>query len=121
MSARRAPVVPVLLFLSRRVELFPEQPYQKLVRFRSEFPFRYRRFGQRLRASQWAGVVISLYYYFGVIRTIYWSKDVSDLSAIPLSLPIKAALATCIAGMLFIGIYPNPLVNLAGEAVKVLR
>src|SRR5262249_24247824 len=29
-----------------------------------------------------AGVVISLYYYFGVIRAIYWSKDASDLSPI---------------------------------------
>ena len=28
-----------------------------------------------------AGVIISLYYYFGVIRAIYWSKDPADLSA----------------------------------------
>ncbi len=68
-----------------------------------------------------AGVVISLYYYFGIIRSIYWSKDAADLSVIPLSPSIKLALFGCIAGMLFIGIYPNPLVDLAGEAVKVLR
>ncbi len=68
-----------------------------------------------------AGVVISLYYYFGIVRSIYWSKDAADLSAIPVSPSIKLALFGCIAGMLFIGIYPNPLVNWAGEAVKVLR
>ena len=67
-----------------------------------------------------AGVVISLYYYFGVIRAIYWGKDATDLSPITLGWPIKAALAVCIAGMLFIGVYPNPLVNLANAAVKVL-
>ena len=37
-----------------------------------------------------AGVIISLYYYFGVIRAIYWSKDVKDLSPIELSAPAKA-------------------------------
>ena len=68
-----------------------------------------------------AGVVISLYYYFGVIRAIYWSKDAANLTPITLGWPIKAALAVCIAGMLFIGIYPNPLLNFANEAVKVLR
>src|SRR6202789_1184362 len=36
-----------------------------------------------------AGVVISLYYYFGVVRAIYWSKDAPDLSSIQLSSPIK--------------------------------
>src|SRR5882724_643025 len=32
-----------------------------------------------------AGVVISFYYYFGVIRAIYWSKNVTDASPIQLS------------------------------------
>src|SRR5882672_1947116 len=31
------------------------------------------------------GVVISLYYYFGVVRVIYWSKDAAELSPIPIS------------------------------------
>jgi len=40
------------------------------------------------------GVVISLYYYFGVIRAIYWSKDApADLSPITLSGPAKVAIA----------------------------
>lgn len=67
-----------------------------------------------------AGVVISLYYYFGVIRTIYWSKDAPDLSPIPLSGPAKVTLAACIAGMFWIGLFPNTLVNLAAEAVQSL-
>ncbi len=65
-----------------------------------------------------AGVVISLYYYFGVIRAIYWSKDTPDLSPIPLSGPAKFTLVICIAGMLWIGLFPNTLVTLAAEAVK---
>jgi len=67
-----------------------------------------------------AGVVISLYYYFGVIRAIYWSKDTPDLSPIPLSAPAKVTLIFCIAGMFWIGLFPNTLVNLAASAVQSL-
>jgi len=68
-----------------------------------------------------AGVVISIYYYFGVIRAIYWSEAAADLSPIPVSKPIRVAIYGCIAGMFFLGLFPGPLVNLATEAVKVLR
>jgi len=68
-----------------------------------------------------AGVVISLYYYFGVIRAIYWSKDAPDLSPIALSGPAKITLAACLAGMFWIGLFPNTLVTFANEAVKALK
>jgi NADH-quinone oxidoreductase subunit N len=69
-----------------------------------------------------AGVVISLYYYGGVIRAIYWSQDApADLSLILLSGPAKVAIAICIAGMFWIGLFPNVMVNLATEAVKALK
>ena len=68
-----------------------------------------------------AGVVISLYYYFGIVRAIYWSNDVTDLSPIPLSKPIRLSIYGCIAGMFFLGVFPGPVLNLAIEAVKVLR
>jgi NADH-quinone oxidoreductase subunit N len=67
------------------------------------------------------GVVISLYYYFGVVRAIFWSKDYTDLSPIRTSQPVRLSLYACLAGMLILGIYPSPLVNLATAAVKVLR
>ena len=67
------------------------------------------------------GVVISLYYYFGVIRAIYWSENPSDLTPIQASRPIRVSLYACIIGMFFIGLYPDPLVNLANQAVKMLK
>ena len=67
-----------------------------------------------------AGIVISLYYYFGVIRAIYWSKDVPDLTPIRLSGPIKFSIYVCVAGMCWLGLFPNMVLNLATEAVKVL-
>jgi NADH-quinone oxidoreductase subunit N len=66
-----------------------------------------------------AGVVISLYYYFGVIRAIYWSKDAPDLSPISLSAPAKLSIWVCIAGMFWIGLFPNTVLNLATEAAQV--
>jgi len=66
-----------------------------------------------------AGVVISLYYYGGVIRAIYWSQDApADLSPILLSGPAKVAIAICIAGMFWIGLFPNTVLNLANEAAQ---
>src|SRR5205814_1773931 len=67
-----------------------------------------------------AGVVISLYYYFGVVRAIYWSKESADLSGILLSTPIKASLCVCILGMLYLGLFPNFVVDMADKAVAVL-
>jgi NADH-quinone oxidoreductase subunit N len=67
------------------------------------------------------GVVASLYYYFGVIRTMYWSENVTDLSPIPISFGAKIALVICMAGILFIGVYPQPLLNLATAATEPLN
>jgi len=69
-----------------------------------------------------AGVVISIYYYFGVIRAMYWPDETRDLSAIPVSSPIKALIFVCVAGMLFLGLYPSPLLNAVTHAAEsVLR
>jgi NADH-quinone oxidoreductase subunit N len=67
------------------------------------------------------GVVISLYYYFGVIRAIYWSKDPADLSPIEVSQPIRFALYACMAGMLFLGLFPNPILKIASQAVSAIQ
>jgi NADH-quinone oxidoreductase subunit N len=67
-----------------------------------------------------AGVIISLYYYFGVVRAIYWSKDAPDLSPIPLSGAARFSIAICIAGMFWLGIFPDTVLNLANEAAKSL-
>ncbi len=67
------------------------------------------------------GVVISLYYYFGIVRAIFWSKDFADASPIRTSRPIRLALYVCMAGMLFLGVYPSPVLNWAADAVTVLK
>ncbi len=68
-----------------------------------------------------AGVVMSLYYYFGVIRAIYWSKDPVDLTPIRVSLPMGVSLLVCMGGMLYLGCYPAPALAVIEQAVKVLK
>ena len=67
------------------------------------------------------GVIISLDYYFGVIQAIYWAKETSDLSAIEISLPMRISLCACTAGMLFLGLFPGPVVNFATAAAHALK
>ncbi len=67
------------------------------------------------------GVLISFSYYFGVVRAIYSSKTTTDLTPITVSNPMKGALYACIAGMLFLGLYPGTLLDFAEAAVSVLK
>jgi NADH-quinone oxidoreductase subunit N len=82
--------------------------------------------GARFSAYYWllavaiVGVVISLYYYFGVIRAIYWSKDPADLTPIVVPPTMRYTLLACIAGMLYLGIFPNDILTIADDAVHVL-
>lgn len=67
------------------------------------------------------GVVISLYYYFAVIRVMYWAKDPPDLSPISVPARIKIPLAICALGMLYLGMCPGSLLDSATAAVKALK
>jgi NADH-quinone oxidoreductase subunit N len=67
------------------------------------------------------GVAISIYYYFGVVRVIYWSREAPDLTPLATSVTARVALYACVAGMLLLGIYPSPVVNWAAEAIRMLR
>jgi NADH-quinone oxidoreductase subunit N len=66
------------------------------------------------------GMVVSLWYYFGIIRAIYWSSAPPDLTPIRVPGPLQAALSVCIVGMLWLGIFPGALVNAATRVVRVL-
>jgi NADH-quinone oxidoreductase subunit N len=68
-----------------------------------------------------AGVVISMYYYFGVIKAMYWSRDAKDLSAIELSAPAMVTAWICIGGMFWVGLFPNTLLALANAAAGALK
>ncbi|HEY0456987.1 MAG TPA: NADH-quinone oxidoreductase subunit N, partial [Verrucomicrobiae bacterium] len=68
-----------------------------------------------------AGVLISIYYYFGVIRAIYWSRDSRDLRPIIISIPTRFILYVCMAGMLYLGIFPNAFLKIATQAAEFIK
>ena len=67
------------------------------------------------------GVVISLAYYLGVVRAIYWSKECPDVSPIRISPLMKLSLGICMLGMLYIGLFPAAAINAATQAVQALK
>lgn len=67
------------------------------------------------------GVVISFYYYLGVVRAIYWSRSAPDYSPIQVSLPARVTLYACIVGMLYLGLFPNRMVNSSAHASAPLK
>ena len=67
------------------------------------------------------GVAISIYYYFGVIRAIYWSKETPDTSPITTSGPIRLTLLAGLVGMLYLGIMPDGMLKIAELAAASLQ
>ncbi len=67
------------------------------------------------------GVVISLYYYFGIIRTIYWGKQQMIPETIHMSPLSRATLWVCSALMIYLGIMPERLMQAATVAVESLN
>jgi NADH-quinone oxidoreductase subunit N len=67
------------------------------------------------------GVVISLYYYFAVIRVMYWAKDPPDLSQIVVPARVQIPLAVCMVAMLYLGVFPGAVLACAIDAVKALK
>ena len=73
-----------------------------------------------LAAVAVVGVVISIYYYFNVVRAIYWSAAPGTEESIPITLPNRISIMACIAAMLLLGIFPDFLIGIAQRAVAVL-
>jgi NADH-quinone oxidoreductase subunit N len=73
-----------------------------------------------LLAIALAGVVISLYYYFNVIRAIYWEPGSAGDEPILISRPFGWAFGGCVAGMLVIGLWPGPFIGWARTAASAL-
>lgn len=67
-----------------------------------------------------AGVVISLYYYFGVLRSAFFPRQAVDLSRITVSGTTKVAIMLAIVGTVYLGLEPEPLVKSAKQAAAGL-
>jgi NADH-quinone oxidoreductase subunit N len=65
------------------------------------------------------GVVISIWYYFGVIRVMYWSAPAAETGSIRVPGLLRVVLLMCIVGMLLLGILPEPMMKITRYAAGV--
>jgi NADH:ubiquinone oxidoreductase subunit 2 (subunit N) len=54
-----------------------------------------------------------------VIRAVYWSKDPPELSPIAVPLALRIPIYVCMAGLLYLGLFPDAVLGMATDAVKV--
>lgn len=64
--------------------------------------------------------VISLYYYLGVVRQMYFQAS-TDENPVAATWTLKMALVICVIGVLLFGIYPNIFLNFANQASMVFQ
>lgn len=67
------------------------------------------------------GVVISFWYYFGVVRAVYWPAESADRSPMVVPAPVAVAIVACAVGILVLGVFPATVWNAAVAAVAGLR
>jgi NADH-quinone oxidoreductase subunit N len=70
----------------------------------------------------WAilNTVVSFFYYFRFIRSMYLDDETADERPLALSAPLRVALAAAVVGILFIGVYPQPFIRMARTVVTAL-
>lgn len=70
----------------------------------------------------WAtlNTVVSFYYYIRFIRAMYLTERGADTSPLTLSPWLKIALSIAVIGVIFTGIYPQPIINMAQMVISAL-
>ena len=65
--------------------------------------------------AAWAiiNTVVSFYYYIRFIKVMYLGDRVADDKPLSLSPALQTALVVALVGVIFVGIYPQPIISLA--------
>jgi len=66
------------------------------------------------------GVVVSVYYCFAVIRTVYWPAEAEDLSPLAAGRWSRLLVVVCSCLVLALGVFPGPLLNWIAESLRAL-
>jgi NADH-quinone oxidoreductase subunit N len=81
-------------------------------------------FDAALRHHQTALVIVGVitvacgfYYYLKVVRAMYWEATTTE-TAVPVSGLSRLTMAAMIAGIIFLGVYPQPVLNALAPASK---
>ncbi len=73
-----------------------------------------------LAAATVIAAVISIYYYLGLVRAVYWG-EAGERTPVPIfSRSARAALVFCAAGVIGLGVLPGPVLEAARHAAVTL-
>ncbi|MBA3569412.1 MAG: NADH-quinone oxidoreductase subunit N [Pyrinomonadaceae bacterium] len=72
--------------------------------------------------ASWAiiNTVVSFYYYIRFIKVMYLGDRIADNQPLEVSPALRTALVVSLAGIIFIGVYPQPLINLTQKLLAPL-
>ena len=72
--------------------------------------------------ASWAiiNTVVSFYYYIRFIKVMYLGDRIADNQPLELSPALWTALVVSLTGIIFIGVYPQPLINLTQKLLAPL-
>lgn len=73
-----------------------------------------------LAAVTLVAAVVAIYYYFGLVRAVYWGEEVAGADSVPVSRPARLALFTCEVGVVALGLFPGLVLGWASQAVAGL-
>jgi NADH-quinone oxidoreductase subunit N len=60
---------------------------------------------------------VSFYYYVRFIKVMYLGDRIADNKPLTLSPALQVALAVAVIGIIFIGVYPQPVIDLAKRLI----
>jgi proton-translocating NADH-quinone oxidoreductase chain N len=67
-----------------------------------------------------ATTVIAAFYYLNVVRQMFFEKPEEGAGPVAVSAGLKAGLAVTAAGIVLIGVYPQPFIEFATESMQML-
>jgi len=63
-------------------------------------------------------VACGFYYYLKVVRAMYWESPAGD-TVFPLNGLSRLTISAMIAGIIFLGVYPQPILNALHRRVRL--
>jgi NADH-quinone oxidoreductase subunit N len=73
-----------------------------------------------LAAITLGAAVVAIYYYFGLVRAVYWGEEVTGAGSVPVSRPARLALIVCAGGVVGLGLFPGLVLGWARQAATGL-
>ena len=64
--------------------------------------------------------VIAAFYYLNIVRYMFFEPAEDDATALSVTTPVKIGLAVTTLGIVVIGIYPQPFIDMATQSIQML-